>query len=457
MAEMLGHPLRHSVGPTDSSTAGRRPKLPPRARRAVLAATVGTAIEWYDYSLYGTVAALVAGQLFFPGASPGVGLLAAFATFGVAYLARPFGGIVIGHIGDKYGRKPALMSSLVLMGTATFAIAFLPTYETIGIWATVFLVLLRLAQGFGAGAELAGALTVVAEHTPVARRGFYTSLSQTSSLVGVLLASVAFLFVSGMPEDQLLSWGWRVPFLTAGLLFVVALYVRAKLEESPEFDQAIDEASEARATKAPISRVLKSRRREIALAFVLMGANNVLTYTLITYVTSYLKNTVGMSAMAALTATSIGTAVGIIANPIAGHLCDRFGYRRVWSIALVATILGIVPFFAGLQTGNLLVCSLCMSLAFLITYAGTAGAYSGVFANLFPTEVRYSGVAFTKETSGALIAGPTPFVATALVLAADGSARFLVLYILAWVVASLVVLYKIGSIAENPEEPNLLL
>jgi MFS family permease len=418
---------------------------------------VGTVIEWFDYSLYGSLAAILASELFFPEFAPGVGVLAAFATFGVAFLARPFGGILLGRLGDRHGRKPALMLSIVVMGVSTFAIAFLPTFTAIGIWSTVLLVILRLAQGFGAGAELAGALAVTAEYTPMKRRGFYTAVLQATSLIGVLLASLAFLVVSSLPRDVLLGWGWRIPFLSAGALFVVALYLRSRLEESPEYVSAMERIERSdRAAPQPLRLLFSKLKRRLFIAFVLIGALNVVTYTLISFTASYLRNTVGMSAGAALAVVSIGTFVGIIAGPAVGALCDRIGFRRIWLVSMIVTIPGAFLFFEGLRSGDFWTAVLTVSLAFAVAYGGGGGAYPGVFANMFPTEVRYSGIAFAKEINGATVAGTTPFVGTALTLVAGGSPWLFAGYVAAWSVLGVLALWWLGTESETPDTPNLL-
>ncbi|GAA4550222.1 MFS transporter [Pseudonocardia xishanensis] len=441
----------------DGQAAGNGRRLSPPARRAVIAASTGTIIEWFDYSLYGSLAAILASDLFFPNFAPGVGVLAAFATFGVAFLIRPLGGILLGRIGDRYGRKPALVISLVLMGASTFLVAFLPSFATIGIWAPILLVVLRLAQGFGAGAELAGALALTAEYTPIKRRGFYTALLQTTSLVGVLLASLAFLVVSWLPHDALLSWGWRIPFLSAGLLFAVALYLRSRLEESPEYVAAAGKVRERDDQgPRPLALLFATMKRQVLIAFILISALNVTTYTLTSFIASYLKNTVGMSATSALAVVSIGTVVGIVAGPVVGALCDRHGFRRIWLLSMALTVPGVFLFFAGLRTGAFGVALLCVSLAYLIGYAGGGGAYPGVFANLFPTEVRYTGIAAAKELSGATVAGTTPFVATALTLAGGGSPWLVAGYVALWSLFGAIALWRLGAAAETPTVPNLL-
>ncbi|GAA4558096.1 MFS transporter [Pseudonocardia xishanensis] len=413
-------------------------------------------IEWFDFSLYGSLAALFAAKLFFPHQSDSVALLAAFAAFGVPYVARPFGGILVGRFGDRHGRKPALIFTIVLMSASSFATGFLPTYDMIGIWAAVLLVTLRLAQGFGAGAEFAGALALTAEYTPQRRRGFYTALMQATSLGGVLLASLAFLIVSSLPQDALLSWGWRIPFLCAGPLCIVALYMRSKLDESPEFVAVMDRLRSVGAAAQPLRQLLSNRKREVALSFAMMSSINVLTYTLMTFSVSFLTNTRHLPATTALTAVSVGTFFGIIANPIAGSLCDKYGFRRIWTIAMSISIPGIFLFFMAARSSPNWLVIVALSAIFSVGHAGAAGAFPGIFVNIFPTEVRHTGIAFTKELSGAIAAGTTPLVGAALVLYGHGTPWWVAAYVAAWCLIGVLAVRGIGSGSETPRHAQLL-
>jgi MHS family shikimate/dehydroshikimate transporter-like MFS transporter len=218
-----------------SIAAGKAPAEYADIRRAVTASTVGTIIEWFDYALYGAAAGIIINKLFFPQISPSAGVLAAFATFAVGFFSRPLGGILISHIGDRFGRKPALIFTVTLMGLSTVAMGLLPTYAQAGIWAPTLLVILRLVQGFGAGAEYAGAVTLVAEYVPPERKAYYTAYLQAATVVGIMLATLMFLLVSYLPEETLFAWAWRVPFLVSALMFLVALYIRKNLDETPEY------------------------------------------------------------------------------------------------------------------------------------------------------------------------------------------------------------------------------
>ncbi|CAJ0999271.1 MFS transporter [Sodalis praecaptivus] len=244
-------------------------KIDNNVKRAIFASTLGTIIEWYDYGLYAAASGLINNKLFFPQLSQLGGMLAAFA---IGFIIRPVGGMVISHIGDKFGRKPALIFCISIMGVATVGVGLLPTWHSIGIWTPILLIFLRILQGFGAGAELAGAITLVAEYTPVKRRGFFTAIPNTATNFGVLIATLTFLFFSWLPEETLLSWVWRVPFLLSVLLFVIALYIRAKLDETPEYLNAMDKAQRQRQQqKAPIRQLFRESPRELLCGFFAMG------------------------------------------------------------------------------------------------------------------------------------------------------------------------------------------
>ncbi|AFA73564.1 shikimate transporter ShiA [Gordonia polyisoprenivorans VH2] len=432
-------------------------RMTPAARRALLGAAAGTLIEWFDYALYGSLAAILARELFFPEVSPGLGVLAAFGAYGVAFVVRPLGGLVIGRIGDRYGRKPGLVLSLTIMGLSTFAIAFLPTFAVAGYWAAVLLVVLRLLQGFGAGAENAGALALVAEYAPLRQRGFYTALMQSVVLVGVLLATVAFLLVSALPREAQLSWGWRVPFLSAGLMLLVAFYIRSRLEESPEFVAVAEKTRNAGSKPVqPIALLFGTMKARLVAMFVIISAYNVFAACLTSFVSSYLRNTVEVSAMQALGAVSVGTLFGAVAAPAFGAACDRYGFRPVWRVAAWTTIPGVFAMFFGLSTGNFWIAALSISLAYVIPYAAGAGAFPGLLANVFPAQVRFSGIATVREFSAALVAGTFPFIATALVLASGGAPWLVAGYIAIWSVLGLLAIGWLGHHSETPATRNLM-
>lgn len=407
-------------------------------RKAVTAATVGTVIEWYDYALYGAASGLIINKLFFPNLSPSTGVLAAFATFAVGYFARPVGGIVISHIGDKFGRKPALILTIAMMGAATVLMGLLPTYETIGIMAPILLVLMRLIQGFGAGAELAGAIVLVAEYAPANRRAFYTSLPNAATLVGIMLATLSFLAISYLPEEILLGWAWRVPFLLSGVLFLVALYIRKHLDETPEYVAAMARAEERKHEQSvPIGELFRNSPREVFFGFLSVTAHNANAYILSAFSLSYMTNTVGMTRTDGLIAVTIGSLFGIVGVGIMGVVADKIGAATVYIFGALVIGLLAFPLFWMFDTGSLLWCTVGIALGYALGFGSTSGAQGAFLTNLYPTRYRFSGLAMSRELNGVLVAGPTPFIAQALVGWANGSPVYVSGYILLCCVLSI--------------------
>ncbi|HLZ66596.1 MAG TPA: MFS transporter [Aliidongia sp.] len=400
-------------------------------RRAVTAATIGTVIEWYDYALYGAASGLIINKLFFPQLSPVAGVLAAFATFAVGFFTRPLGGLIISHFGDKVGRKPALVFTVALMGLSTVAIGLLPDFNQIGIAAPILLMLLRLIQGFGAGAEYAGAVTLVSEYVPAERRGYYTAYLQSATIIGILFATFAFLAISYMPEDTLLSWGWRVPFMISALLLLVALYIRNRLDETPEYVAAVERAeARHRTARVPVRELLANSPKEVLLGFLSVTGHNANAYLLNAFALSYMTNTLKMPRTDSLMAVIVATAAGIVATPILGAIADRVGHAKVYAFGAIFMVLFAFPLFALLDTGSALLATVGMGLAYAFGFGGMAGAQGAFLANLFPTRYRFSGIAFARELNSLLIAGPTPFIASALVAASDGKPRLVILYLI---------------------------
>jgi MFS family permease len=399
----------------------RPPRLSKGTRRALVAAMTGTLIEWYDYALYGAAAAVVIGPLFFEGTETAA-TLAAFATFAVGFLARPLGGILIGHIGDRAGRKPALLLTIVLMGLATVGIGLLPTPATLGAVAPVLLVVLRLLQGMGAGAELAGAVTLVAEFAPRRRRGYLTSLVLATVPAGIVLATGAFLAVSALDDAVLLDWAWRVPFLASAVLFGLAVFIRQRLEETPEYVEAQRRAADRHDNRLPLVKLLREHRAAVAVGFFAITGHNALNYIMATFSLAYMTSSaVGMGRTEALAAVTIGTVFGIVGTPVGGWAADRFGARRVLLLGSVAGALFAFPLFASLTTGSIVVATTALALGYGVVIACTSGAQGAFLADLFAAEQRFSGIALVREGNGVLVAGTTPLVATALIAAFDGA------------------------------------
>ncbi len=403
---------------------------PAETRAVVLASAVGTIMEWYDFALYGAAAALFINRLYFPTVSPLIGSLAAFATFAVGFFARPLGGLVVAHYGDRIGRKPALVFTVALMGVSTVLIGLLPGYDTLGIWAPVLLVLLRLLQGFGAGAELAGAITYIAEFTPAHRRAFYTSIPNACTAVGLALA-VGFYAILGtlLTDAQMLAWGWRVPFLASTLIVFVAIYIRNRLQESPAFEA--EQRKVATAVKLPLAQVFSERGGSVVLGFLSVTGHNANAYVLNAFALGYITNTLHLSRALALTALLLAAAAGIVMTPLFGILADRIGRKPVFIGGAVFVALFAFPFFTLLQTGSAPLVVGAMMAGYGIGFGAMSGAQGAFLAELFETRFRYTGIAAAREMNSVLIAGPTPFIASALVATAGGQPWLVAWFIIA--------------------------
>jgi MFS transporter, MHS family, shikimate and dehydroshikimate transport protein len=420
-----------TAGPSLSVAAGADTLRHGGLRRAVVAATIGTIIEWFDYALYGAASGLVINRLFFPQFSAVGGVLAAFATFAVGFVSRPIGGILISHFGDRFGRKPALMFTITLMGVSTVAMGLLPTYAQVGILAPALLVLFRLLQGFGAGAEYAGAVTLIAEYAPPHRKAYYTAYLQAATIVGIMFATLLFLFVSYLPESVLFGWAWRVPFLISAALVLVALYIRKNLDETPEYVVAMEHAAaERRKARVPLGELLRNSPKEVLFGFLSVTGHNANVYILSAFSLSYMTNTLGMARTDALTAVIIATFVGVVLTPPIGALADRIGHAKVYLGGAVFAFLFAIPLFAFLDTKSVLWATIGMSFGYGIGFGGLASAQGAFLANLFPTRYRFSGIALTRELNSVMIAGPTPFIASALVAAGGGKPVWVVTYLM---------------------------
>lgn len=401
-------------------------RMKPGAARAVFAGIVGTVIEWYDYALYGAAASVVIAPLFF-GDVPMGAELAAFATFAVGFIARPLGGVVIGHMGDRVGRRPAMLLTVILMGVATVGMGLLPTAAAIGLAAPVLLVLLRLVQGFGAGAELAGAATMVSEFAPPRRRGLITSLILSCPPAGISLATLAFFLASLAGQEGLREWAWRVPFLASIVLFALALYIRAKLEESPEYRSAMEHDA-ATKRKLPIAELFRTDRAALLVGFLSITGHNALNYIMAAYAIS-LMTASGLAQPQALLAVTLGTLVAVVVTPFAGILSDRFGSARILVFGSVVGALYAYPLFGMLSSGSFWVSLLALAIGYGLIISCTSGSQGAYLTGLFPVDRRFSGIGLTRETNGALVAGLSPLIASALVMLAGGSTWLAALYL----------------------------
>jgi metabolite-proton symporter len=372
---------------------------------------VGTSLEWYDFFIYGTAAALVFNHLFFPSFDPLVGTLLAFTTYAVGFVARPLGGIVFGHYGDKGGRKNVLVATLLLMGVATFAIGLMPTYETIGVWAPILLVLLRFLQGLGLGGEWGGAVLMTLESGDPTKRGLNASWPQVGVPIGLLLANGVLSLMGGVTgDDAFMSWGWRVPFLLSGLLVLVGLWIRLTVAESPLFREVETKQVKAR---APIVDVLQRYPRQVLLAVGARVGVDVAFYIFVLFITTYVVTYLKLPQSYALNAVLIAAACQVVFIPFFGSLSDRIGRRPVYLAGAVGAAIWTFAFFALLDTGNFLLIVLAAVVA-LVFHAAMYGPQASFIAEMFPTQVRYSGASMGYQLAGVVGGALAPIIATAL-------------------------------------------
>ncbi|MGF0313265.1 MFS transporter [Rhodococcus sp. IEGM1428] len=413
-----------------STTPSAKPKASSPLRVA-MASFIGTTVEYYDFFIYGTAAALVFPKLFFPDASPLMGVLLSFATFGVGFLARPLGGVVFGHYGDRLGRKKMLVLSLVGMGVATFLMGLLPGYASIGIAAPILLTLLRLLQGFAVGGEWGGATLMAVEHAPKARKGFFGSFSMMGAPAGVSLATLAFFAVSQLPDDQFLSWGWRIPFLVSSILIVVGLVIRLTLEESPDFEKVKDTNAVSR---MPIVEAFRKHRKEILLIAGTYLSQGVFAYICMAYLVSYGTSVAEITRTQALAGVFVAGIVAVVLYPVFGSMSDTFGRKTMYLVGAVAMGVVIGPAFLLINTGNPWLFMTALVLVFGIAMAPAAGVTGSLFSMIFDADVRYSGVSIGYTISQVVGSAFAPTIATAL-YAATGSSVSIVVYL---VVVSLI-------------------
>jgi metabolite-proton symporter len=385
--------------------------------KVAFASFVGTAIEWYDFFIFGTAAALVFGVAFFPSLSPLSGTLAAFATFGVAFISRPAGAIVFGHFGDRIGRKKMLVLSLVLMGSATVMIGFIPAYDQIGVAAPVLLVVARLVQGFAVGGEWGGAVLMAVEHAPAKKRAFYGSFPQAGVPAGLVLATLAFLLVERLPEDQMMLWGWRIPFLASAGLVAVGVYVRFKVAESPEFEEV---RRNKKLAEFPILNVLRREKRGLGVGILTQATSLVPFYLVTVFVLSYGPKELGLSRQTILLSLLVACVFDILTVPYVSMVADRIGPRIMLIYGSVYMAAIAYPFFWLLKTGNGWAVLLAMILIITIGHAVTYSAVAAYVSSLFPADVRYTGASVAYQLGGVVFSAPAPFIAVALSSATDG-------------------------------------
>ncbi|WP_083972186.1 MFS transporter [Actinoplanes awajinensis] len=421
-------------------------------RRVIIASLVGTSLEWYDFFLYASAAALVFGKLFFPSFEPVTGTLLAFTTYAVGFVARPLGGIIFGHFGDRVGRKGVLVVTLLLMGGATFLIGVLPTYATIGAAAPILLVTLRFVQGLGLGGEWGGAVVMSLEHGDPQRRGLSASWPQVGVPAGNLLASgVLWVLSATLSESSFLSWGWRLPFLLSGVLVLVGLWIRVAVTESPAFAEVAAQGVKA---KLPLLEVLREHPRGLLVAMAARIGTDVAFYTFSLYVLTYVTGTVGLPRTVALTGVLVASGLQLLLIPFFGGLSDRVGRRPVYAAGAIAAAVWSFAFFPLLDTGNTLVIVLTVVVA-LATHAAMYGPQAAFVAEMFSTRLRYSGASMGYQIAGIFGGALAPIIAIKLV-AATGSAFAVSVYVTAALLLTLVALAFAPETSGAPSAPGVI-
>ena len=383
-----------------------------QARRVLAGSFIGTTFEWYDFFIYASAAALVFGPLFFPNVSEFAGQLAAFSTFAVGFIARPLGGVIIGHYGDRIGRKSMLVLCLMSMGLATILIGLLPTYEQIGIWAPILLVLLRVVQGFGIGGEWGGAVLMAVEYAPPNRRGFYGGFVQIGVPAGVILSNLAFLgVVTWVPEEHFMTWGWRIPFLLSAILVIVGLVIRLQIEETPIFAEAQQKAPKQE--KVPAMEVLRHHWKRVILGALTFSGTSMLGYVLIAYILSYGVKQLEMPRVTMILLVLMASTVWLVTCLFFAAMSDRLGRRRVYIGGAIVGMLVAFPFFMLMDTRNVWL----MSLALILLTLPLAAMYSplaALFSELFPTRLRYTGSSLGYQLGTVLGGAFVPVIASSL-------------------------------------------
>lgn len=389
------------------------------SKRWVAAATViGTTVEWYDFFIFGTASALVLNRLFFPSLDPLTGTLAAFATFAVGLFARPIGGLVFGHFGDRVGRKSMLLLSLFLMGVPTVLIGLLPTYDSIGIWAAVLLVILRICQGLAVGGEWGGAVLMAVEHADPKERSLFGSLPQIGTPAGLICATLAFSFASGLPEASFLAWGWRVPFLISVVLIALGAFVRTKVAESPAF---IEAKASGRTVALPGAKIVSSHIRPLALAVGAKLAEVTLFYLVTVFVLQYTTVTLGLPRAYILNSILIAASVGLLTIPLFGYLGDRFGLRLVYGLGALLLAVAAVPLFLTVSNGDPSFIRVAIVICLGGIYPMMYGIQPALYSAQFPAAVRYSGISLGVQIAAAIGGGLAPIIAASLLSATGGT------------------------------------
>jgi len=407
-------------------------------RKVLIASLTGSAIEWFDYFLYGTAAALVFNKLFFPMVDPVIGLILAYLSFSLTFFIRPIGGVIFAHIGDRIGRKKTLVLTLSLMGGATVLIGLLPTYQMIGMWAPVLLILMRVIQGIGIGGEWGGALLLAYEYAPEKRKGFFGSIPQAGVTIGMLMATFIVSLMTLLSDEAFLAWGWRIPFLLSSVLVLLGLWIRKDIDETPEFKQ-VKQAGQL--AKTPLRDTLTHHWREVLIAAGLKVVETAPFYIFSTFVVSYATTTLRYQKSQALEAVTLAALVATLMIPLMGLLSDKIGRQRMYAVSVFALGLFIVPWFLLLNTGTTGGIMLATLIAFGILWAPITAVLGTLCSEIFSANVRYTGITLGYQLGAALAGGTAPLIATGLLAKYDGDWTPVAAYLLVTVAISLLAIF----------------
>ena len=407
-------------------------------KKVLIASLTGSAIEWFDYFLYGTAAALVFNKIFFPMVDPVIGLILSYLSFSLTFFIRPIGGVLFAHIGDRIGRKKTLVLTLSLMGGATVMIGLLPTYEMIGLWAHALLILMRIIQGMGIGGEWGGALLLAYEYAPEKRKGFFGSIPQAGVTIGMLMATFIVSLMTLFSEEDFLSWGWRIPFLLSSVLVLLGLWIRKDIDETPDFQKV---KASGQVAKAPLRDTLKHHWREVLIAAGLKVVETAPFYIFSTFVVSYATSTLTYQKSQALEAVTLGALVATIMIPLMGLLSDKVGRQRMYAISVFVLGLFIVPWFMLLNTGTTWGIVLATVIAFGVLWAPVTAVLGTLCSEIFSANVRYTGITLGYQLGAALAGGTAPLIATGLLAKYDGDWVPVAWYLAVTVTISLIAIF----------------
>ncbi|WP_370940930.1 MFS transporter [Enterobacter hormaechei] len=386
-------------------------------KKVLIASLTGSSIEWFDYFLYGTAAALVFNKIFFPMVDPVIGLILSYLSFSLTFFIRPIGGVLFAHIGDRIGRKKTLVLTLSLMGGATVMIGLLPTYDMIGMCAPALLILMRIIQGMGIGGEWGGALLLAYEYAPEKRKGFFGSIPQAGVTIGMLMATFIVSLMTLFSEEDFLSWGWRIPFLLSSVLVILGLWIRKDIDETPDFQKV---KKSGQVAKAPLRDTIKHHWREVLIAAGLKVVETAPFYIFSTFVVSYATTTLTYQKSQALEAVTLGALVATIMIPLMGLLSNRVGRQRMYAVSVFVLGLFIVPWFMLLNTGTTWGIVLATVIAFGVLWAPVTAVLGTLCSEIFSANVRYTGITLGYQLGAALAGGTAPLIATGLLAKYDG-------------------------------------